>query len=159
MQHQRRLVREVLPIFLILVTVFSFNSCMSPPSEEMIRERVADFDEAFRTGDVTALDDMISENYLHTNPSGNVISRENWLSWNRSRAEELNSGVLTVESYETSELDIRIVSFNTALVSGINEANGVRNGEPFQTKVRFSHVWILEDGNWKRAVFHDSYIN
>lgn len=140
---------------IILLTV----SCTQPPSEQLIRERISEFDLAYKTGDVSSLDQMISKDYLHTNPSGSIVSRENWLNWNTSRGEAIQSGELIVNTYETSELDIRIRNATTVVVSGVNTSTGINKGEPFETKVRFTHLWVLEDGTWKRAVFHDSYLD
>ena len=134
-------------------------SCSQLPGEDIIREQISKLDTAYRTGDFETLDKMISKDYLHTNPSGNVIARKNWLSWNASRAEAIKSGVLAINTYETSDLDIRIKNPTTAIVSGVNKATGVNNGEAFETKVRFTHVWLFEEGAWKRAVFHDSYLD
>lgn len=141
------------------LTLFLLIACSQSHNEDVIREQISRFDTAYKTGDFETLDRMISKDYLHTNPSGNVVTRENWLNWNSSRAEAIKSGELVIDTYETSELDIRIRNSTTAIVSGVNRASGTNKGEVFETKVRFTHVWLLEDGIWKRAVFHDSYLN
>lgn len=141
--------------FVILLIV----SCTQPPDDQLIKQRILEFDLAYKTGDVEKLDQMISFDYLHTNPSGNIVTRENWLNWNISRADAIKSGELVINTYETSELNIRIKTQTTVVASGINTSSGIDKGEPFETKVRFTHLWVLEDEAWKRAVFHDSYLN
>ncbi|MBO6524228.1 MAG: nuclear transport factor 2 family protein [Balneolaceae bacterium] len=141
------------------MSLFLILSCIKQPDQQLIAQRIQEFDTAYKTGDVEKLDEMISFDYLHTNPSGNIVTRENWLNWNISRARAIESGELVISAYETSELNIRIKNQYTVVASGVNYASGTDKGEPFETKVRFTHVWVLEDGLWKRAVFHDSYLD
>lgn len=143
----------------VILSFFLLLSCTQPPDDQLIKQRILEFDTAYKTGDVEKLDQMISFDYLHTNPSGNIVTRENWLNWNISRADAIKSGELVINTYETSELNIRIKNQTTVVASGINTSSGIDKGEPFETKVRFTHLWILEDGAWKRTVFHDSYLN
>lgn len=143
----------------VILSFFLLLSCTQPPDDQLIKQRILEFDTAYKTGDVEKLDQMISFDYLHTNPSGNIVTRESWLNWNTSRADAIKSGDLVINTYETSELNIRIKNQTTVVASGINTSSGIDKGEPFETKVRFTHLWILEDGAWKRTVFHDSYLN
>lgn len=146
----------------ILALISSTIACSRPApavNETVILQQITAFDHAYKTGDITTLNAMVSSNYLHTNPSGNVVSREVWLNWNSGRAESIASGELVIDKYETSDLDINIYGTDVALVSGINTSSGTNNGEAFETKVRFTHAWVLENDTWKRAAFHDSYLD
>ena len=69
----------------------------------------------------------------------------------------MESGKLKMESYENADVKIRVYG-EVAIVTGRNVAKGKREGKPFITEVRFTHLWVRERGQWKRAAFHDSVL-
>lgn len=45
-----------------------------------------------------------------------------------------------------------------AIVTGIVKSDGTRDGVNFKSTLRFTNVWVYENGNLRRASFHDSAI-
>ena len=126
--------------------------------EEQVRAAVERFGKAFVEADVSALESLLSDDYIHVNGSGSVLNKQQWLEYIKSRKAELESGRLKIESYENDDLMIRIHG-ESAVVTGRNVAKGKRGGQTFTTRLRFTHLWIKEGGQWKRAAFHDSRIS
>ena len=111
---------------------------------------------AFVEADAATLGRLITDDYIHVNgSSGNVVDREQWLSYIASRRRELEDGVLVVDSYEVHDVEVRLHD-ETAIVVGIVAVSGTRNGQAFDRRIRFTNVWVEQDGAWRRAAFHDS---
>lgn len=124
--------------------------------ESQVRAALDTFLVAFRDGAVEVLERMITANYMHCNSGSPIIGRDAWLDYNRRRRQQLDDGSLIVDSYETREIAVEIVGPEMAVLSGLNINRGRRNGEPYESIVRFTQTWVLQDGHWKRAAFHDT---
>ena len=125
-------------------------------SEAEVRAAVVLFGDAFVEADISILEDLLEENYIHINgSSGNVLDRDEWLRWVESRREELESGVLVVADYRIEELAIEIHG-KAAVVVGVAVSKGTRHGVPNDSQVRFTNVWVHREGAWRRAAFHDT---
>ena len=79
------------------------------------------------------------------------------MNYLQKRKGQLKSGQLQIEKYQLSERRLDIHN-KSAVLSGVIETKGVLNGTGFVRKIRVTNFWIKEDGQWKRAGFHDSRI-
>jgi ketosteroid isomerase-like protein len=115
-----------------------------------------EFSDAFREANATLLASRLTESYVHVNGrSGSVLDRTGWLEYIRSRRQEIERGDLVMEEYEVEDLEVRIYG-SSAVVTGIVSSRGSRGGEPFRSRVRFTNLWVEQEGRWRRAAFHDS---
>jgi ketosteroid isomerase-like protein len=146
-------------VWLILLCVCGFGQEAARvavgDSRQQIEDAVARFSKAFVEADVSTLDALLSEDYVHTNSTGSVLNKRQWLEYIKTRRADLEAGRLVIESYENTDLRIRVHA-ESAIVTGSNVAKGKREGKPFVTELRFTHLWIRQSGQWKRAAFHDS---
>jgi len=126
-------------------------------NKQEILDMVEEFAQAFARADADALDALLTEDYIHTNADGGVLDKHAWLSWIRTRREELAAGRLKIESYANADVEVRIFG-NAAVVTGRNSTQGYRDDRPFTIQIRFTHVWVFEQGQWRRAAFHDTHI-
>ncbi len=127
------------------------------PYENQLRKLVAEFGEAFVKADVTSLERLLTDDYIHTNTSGTVLNKQQWLAYIQSRKAELETGKLTIDSYVNEDLKVQLHG-NTAIVTGRSVTAGKRDGQPFVTRLRFTHLWVKSGKQWRRAAFHDSTI-
>ena len=125
--------------------------------ERVIRDLVEEFGQAFARADADALDAFLAEDYVHTNSGGGILDKRTWLSWIQTRREELATGRLIIESYVNADVEVRIFG-DAAVVTGRNTTQGYRDDRPFTIQIRFTHVWVFEQGRWRRAAFHDTHI-
>lgn len=125
--------------------------------EVQIRQALEAFSKAFVIADTAQLSKMLTENYLHSNNGAAPIGKSAWLQYIQSRKKALEKNTLHINDYQNEEVVIKIYN-NTAIINGLNIAEGIENGKQFETKIRFTHTWVQEDGIWKRASFHDSVI-
>ncbi len=126
-------------------------------AEAEVLARVDAFATAFEAADTVALDSILTEDYVHCNSDGSKLGREAWLTWLASRKAEIAAGQFRWNRYRNIEVEIRVHG-DAAIVTGINESSGVRNGQPFQSRLRFTQVWVRGPSGWRRAAFHDSRI-
>jgi ketosteroid isomerase-like protein len=130
-----------------------FESDIVP--ERDLRTRISAFDAAFVRGDVDMLDEMLTERYRHTNAGSMPLTKSQWLGWIASRRSRMDEGRLKYDRYATEELDV-VMTGDRAIVTGRNRAVGTKEGEEFTVDIRFTHVWVRNEGKWKRAAFHDA---
>ena len=121
-----------------------------------VQAAVENFGRAFLEADVEALRNILTMDYVHVNGrSGTVMNRDEWLSWVKTRRSELENKELQIRDYRVEDIIIKTYE-NLAIVTGVVYSRGERNGEAFASQVRFTNTWILVDGRWYRAAFHDS---
>jgi hypothetical protein len=123
--------------------------------QELLRA-LGEFRDAFARGDATTLDRLLTAEYVHTNGgSGQVLDRAAWLGYVRVRRAELDEGTLRIEQYHVTDPIIRFFGTSAVVVQQVSTA-GVRQGEPFRSRVQVTQVWTHAGGRWRRAAFHDS---
>ncbi len=115
------------------------------------------FNTAFETGDLSTLDEMTTDDYTHTNGSSKAFGKESWFNYLRNRTAELQNGQLAISVYSFTEVETTMYD-QSAMVTGVVSVSGTRNGESFSNKLRVTNFWVVRDGNWKRAGFHDTRI-
>jgi ketosteroid isomerase-like protein len=140
---------------LLLVAATSATSQSASPENE-VRTSVAAFARAFQEADVSVLETILTENYIHVNGgSGNRLDRDQWLTWIASRRLEIESGDFVYETYLVEDLQVQLYG-DSAVVVGVTRSNGQRNGVPFTNAGNFTNIWVRQNGVWRRAGFHDS---
>lgn len=150
--------RSNLAVFSLLALVLSPRPAATQETsrEDDVRAAVTAFGRAFVQADVSSLKRVLANDYSHVNGrSGGVLNRDEWLTFIQSRRANLDSGKLVISSYNVEDVRVRLYG-ETAVVTGVVESSGQREGVPFSSRVRFTNVWVLQGGAWRRAAFHDS---
>lgn len=157
MSNIKTLLILVTTAFSLLVSFNCYSNTIKDQQFEL-KQAVEALGVAFSKADISTLESLITDNYIHINGrSGNVIDKQTWLNWNKSRQKDIATNKEVIERYQISALQIEIFE-NTAFVTGIVTSSGTRNAKKFNSKIRFSNVWIRSKNQWKRAAFHDSSI-
>jgi len=121
-----------------------------------VRGAVEEFGAAFARTDTATLRRLLTEDYVHVNgASGRLLDRESWLRWMGKRRAKRDAGRLVMAFYRVTDVEVRMHG-NAAIATGIVHAAGMEDHEPFESRVRFTNVWVLQEGQWRRAAFHDS---
>lgn len=150
---------------LILGSACYFLSCQdvkvsnkeAEPAEQYLLDVIAQFNTAFRNGDVASLSSMITENYTHTNSTSKAIGKADWLNYMSKREADIVSGNLAVIDYKMDDVEIQYFG-KTAIVTGKVVVSTREKEELRINEYRITNVWVNKNGNWKRAGFHDSKI-
>lgn len=129
-------------------------------SEDDVKAAMAELTEAFMNADAETMDRMLATPYSHINNGGGPVERSAYVAWQHTRAErEAKDGKRRYTAYETSDIKVDFLNEKTAVVTGLGKLSGERDGRPWSLDFRFTNVWTLDDdGQWQRAVFHDTYL-
>ena len=147
---------------LILFSLFLiFQSCnqsnLSEKEPEIgLKDTLDIFNKAFADGDSDVLEGLLTEDYLHCNSGNPPVGKADWLKYIESRKAKIESGELIQEDYGMVDFKAVLYNKNTAVINGLVFSKGINAGQKFDNRFRVTHTWILENGIWKRAAFHDT---
>ncbi len=142
-----------------LILIFTGVACTAPTNDatEELSQSLKIFNEAFAAADTATLASMITEEYSHMNGTSGPYSRDEWLGYVAGQRQKLIDGQLTIEAYEMDDISITFYE-RSAVVTGQVSTTGAEGGSRFDKRFMVTHLWVLEDGRWKRAGFHDGRI-
>jgi len=147
--------RTVSFISLLLILSLGCQQNMERGTEKDLLTTLDKFNTAFAEGDLDFLDRHTTSDYRHTNNSNRAFDKTAWFEYLASRKEDLDNGILKLERYEMSEINVQIYQ-NSALITGLVHTKGNHYSEVFDRKLRVTHLWVFQEGIWKRAGFHDT---
>lgn len=127
------------------------------PDRANLMMAIRDFNLAFEQGDLETLEMMITENYRHSNGANEAIGRDEWVNYLKKRKDQLRSGELKVISYFMKNMDVQQFD-DAAIITGKVETQIQRNDSIENHAYRVTNFWVLDNGKWKRAGFHDTKI-
>lgn len=144
----------------IFETAFLILTMVANPAqtvESRVLSKVQTFADAFRDGDIETIQGFLGSSYSHCNSDGSSPTKEEWLAWFNTRATDTRAGRFVYTEYHNEDIRIHVHEA-VAVVTAVNVATGTRDGAPFTHRLRFTQVWALEEGEWKRIAFHDSRV-
>ncbi|WP_335229092.1 nuclear transport factor 2 family protein [Nostoc sp.] len=97
--------------------------------------------EAMLRNDITALDRLLADEVIFTDPQGSVIDKVEDLSLHQS-------GNLVVTSYETDELIVRVFG-STAITNLKVRLTGLFKGESFSGVYRYTRTYLKQNERWQ----------
>lgn len=155
---------KVLKSIILLSIALALIHCSSPnhndkslATKESLLKTIDKFNTAFNTGDVKTLESMVTDNYLHTNSNSESIRKEDWFNYLRKRKKDIDSGILSVSSYNMDQTRVEIYN-STAIVTARISVSSITSGEVKENQYRVTNIWVFQQGKWKRAGFHDGKI-
>ncbi len=110
---------------------------------------LTDWSDAERDGDTGALDTLLTADFAGVGPLGFVLPKQAWLARHRQG--------LSYQSFEVTEAQARVIG-QTAVVIARNNTRGSYQGQPVPEAVRATLVLADDDGSWKLAAIHMSFI-
>jgi ketosteroid isomerase-like protein len=98
--------------------------------------------EAFLARDTEALDRILADDFIFTDPEGNLVTKADWIA-------EIGSGDLTFEAIHTDDLQIRIygdaaVTFGRVTMKGRSTKEG-----DFHASYCYTAMYVKQDGRWQ----------
>ena len=105
---------------------------------------------AERAADATALEDLLTDDFVGVGPLGFTLTRADWLDRHRT-------GDLTYDTFDVDEVDIRAHG-DAAVVVARHTAAGNYRGHPIPESVRATLVVTNDEGISRLAGIHFSFI-
>jgi hypothetical protein len=119
-----------------------FESVLVGSADYEIVELEASLRLAQLNADVTELDRLISEELLFTGPDGKLATKADDLAAHRS-------GGVQIQEHEPTELRIRRVGADVAIVALRTRMLVNVRGTQVQGTFRYTRVWARERGEWR----------
>jgi ketosteroid isomerase-like protein len=159
---------RLLQLCVLLLAIAGTTSYAQSPSKKFISKRSAEsevrkaFDayyQAFNAGDVETVKRMSRDDYLQTDVYGNVQDKATWLAeYYLPLAERIKSGGLKLDTFKSSELQIRLYGNVAVIVGRTTLNNPVVSGQAQTRGLRFTQVWVKSHGQWQRGVYHNAFV-
>ena len=111
---------------------------------------LSEWSNAERNGDGTALDALLTDDFLGVGPLGFVLPKSIWV-------QRFDQFGLAYETFELDELQTRVHG-DAALVTARQTSRGTAGGQPVPEAVRATLTLVVEGGSWQLAGIHMSFI-
>jgi len=98
------------------------------------------WNQAYKIGDIKALDALLDNAIVLVNDDGSVQSKKEFLG--SVRATNSQEQQVAPES-----MSVRVFG-NTAIASGVMRVKGVEGGKPYVRREQFVDTWVNKDGKW-----------
>jgi hypothetical protein len=92
---------------------------------------------------------MLSPTLTYTHSSAALDTKEKFV-------ETLRSGQLVYKSLKHSDMQVRFPTPDVAIVNGLSEVQFVSGGQPAQTSLRFTIVYVRKNGVWLMEAWHSA---
>lgn len=153
---------KIKPILLLFLAICILQACTPKAvtnSDENVKmelqSTIQQFNEAFQNGEVSVLEQLIPNNYVHTNGNSKSIGKEQWLNYLKKREQQIQSGQLKVLNYQLQEEKLTIHN-GFGVLTGKISTTFIMEGDTISREYRITNIWKKEKEGWKRAVFHDT---
>jgi ketosteroid isomerase-like protein len=98
------------------------------------------------SGDVTAIDQLLSDDYVGITMSGQVVTKIQQLDRMRKRT-------MVLSKYDLTDMKVKLIG-TTAVVTSLAEIEGSNDGQPIHGTFRSTRVYTrLPAGGWKVTNF------
>jgi ketosteroid isomerase-like protein len=153
---QNRILRPGVGLLALLVLAGAFSTLSArstPPhrkNKELYRKQVEQLEEVWRVAqvndDVTAMDKLLSDDFVGITMSGQVVTKMQQLDRMRNRQLVLTSIVL-------DDVKVKLIG-TTAIVTSLAAVEGTTDGAPMHGTYRYMRVYSrLPSGTWKITNF------
>jgi ketosteroid isomerase-like protein len=140
-------------IFMAGAAVAAMTACTAPvPAQHSDQEErtvmaiTQEVCEAFRAGDVPAVEKLLAPRFTLVQPDAHVQSRAEVIAEVRARDPKY-------EVFRNHSMTAQVYG-DAAIVQGITTVKGTSGGKPFQADVRFTDTLVREQGQWRLVVSH-----
>jgi ketosteroid isomerase-like protein len=138
---------------LLAVTVLvcgGSGDAQHPKRHDQYKHQVEKLEEVWRaaqlSGDVAAMDQLLSDDYVGITMSGQVVTKMQQLDRMKNRTTVLSK-------MELSDVKVKLIG-STAIVQSLAEVDGSTDGEPIHAIFRYTRVYSrLASGTWKITNF------
>jgi len=115
-------------------------------TEAAVRSRIIALEkawnQAYKAGDIKALDSILDNEIVLINDDGSVQSKAEFLGSIKATSNNSQEQQVAPESMSVH------VFGNTAISTGVFRAKGVENGKSYVRRERFVDTWIYKSGKW-----------
>lgn len=120
------------------------------PAADEVLKREQQRVEYLMAGKIDELAAMLSPTLTYTHSSAALDTKEKFV-------ETLRSGQLVYKSLKHSEVQVRFPTPDVAILNGLSDVQFVSGGgQPQQTSLRFTLVYVKKNGVWLMEAWHSA---
>ncbi|HET7000736.1 MAG TPA: nuclear transport factor 2 family protein [Puia sp.] len=116
--------------------------------EKILIQEMYDFSNAWGLGDTATLNKLLAPEYRHSDVSGQIQHRNEWLAFAAKKRE--------LSNLEISDIEILMYYDNMAIITG--KMTYLFGAEKVKQDLRFTQIFGNYNGQWKRTAFQATYI-
>jgi ketosteroid isomerase-like protein len=150
---KRFFVIAVPAVALVLLAFFLWRSLTMntlDSSENEVAKMEREVGEAITRRDTAALDRLIADDFIATNPLGQVLTKNEAIA-------ALNSPEYDLESLVNDEIQVRLFG-DVALATALGTAKGRYRGQDASGQFRYLRVWVKRQGRWQAVAAQSTNI-
>jgi ketosteroid isomerase-like protein len=124
---------------LVLLRIATMNTPGS--SEREVEKLEREVGEAITRRDTAALDRLLADDFIVTNPAGQVMTKKEAIA-------ALTAPEYDLESLVNDEIKVRVFG-DVALATALGTAKGRYKGQDASGQFRYLRVWVKRQGCWQ----------
>ena len=119
------------------------KAAQNSADEKAVTQLVHEWLDALVKADLATLDRIIADDYIVTNSDGSVLGKQSL------------DPLIKFESATVEDLKVRLYG-EAAVVTGTTTYKGSFNGRAFNSRGRFTDVWLKREGRWQVVASQES---
>jgi ketosteroid isomerase-like protein len=130
-------------LLITLLAVISSAPALAQSNDESeILKLNKEYEEAMARRDARVHERLLAHDYTYTPGNGNIMGREDHMSFTKS-------GAVEVKSLRSEDVSVRVYG-ETAVVTGLWVSVDRRAGREFaERRIRYIHIYIRREGRWQ----------
>ena len=117
--------------------------------QQELLQKIQGFTEAWGKSDTAALRKLLAAEYRHSDIWGKIQHKEDWLTYAATPRK--------ISDIVSSDVEILLYNNNIAVITG--KMSYLFGEEKLTQEIRFTQVWTINEGEWKRATFQATLID
>lgn len=121
------------------------------PKTDTVAELLSAWTDAELRGDVTVLNDLLTDDFLAVGPLGFTLSKTDWIARH-------DSGALKYSEFTLDELIQRAIGDDVVVATALQKADSTYQGHPTPGTLRVSLVLARTAQGWRLTTSHMSFV-
>jgi ketosteroid isomerase-like protein len=101
-----------------------------------------DWIDAFVRSDTEALDRILADDFIFTDPAGNILTKAEWI-------DDMINGSLKFESIQIDDLKVRVFGDSAAVANGRTTVKAQSKEGGFNGKFCYTVMYLKRNGRWQ----------
>ncbi len=135
-------------VLIALLYATSLSAPAQEASESATKSKIVALEgawnQAYKSGDTKALDAILDDAIVLVNDDGSVETKAGFLTSVKSAGSQAGS---QEQQVAPQSMSVRLFG-NTAIATGIFQAQGTGGGKSYMRRERFIDTWVFRDGRW-----------
>ena len=144
----KKAVYAVLGLSMIWGAALAQQKAAGGGDEAALRALEGKWDAASLKGDTAALDAIVADTFIMTDPEGKVRAKAEILA-------RMKSGEVKYQAAKADEMKVYLIG-DTAIVSGRWTGKFTEKGKPMDSVERFTDTFVKRNGQWQCVASHSS---